>query len=168
MGEPIISGITAIQAILAPALGISATALLMLSIQNRYSLAFNRIRLLNEERRRYTIKIADLPDGKAEKSGLSYTEKIRHSSVQSQIEKTFKRCKELRNSILLMQMSIMLFVLSSISIAVNLFVSSDFLRTLPVILFSIGMICVLIGIIFSALDVNNSYKIAKIEVKGDE
>ena len=62
----------------------------------------------------------------------------------------------------------MLFVLSSLSIAMNLFVSSDFLRTLPVIFFSVGMIFVLIGIIYSALDVINSFKVAKIEVKGDE
>ena len=161
MNEPIISGITAIQAILAPALGISATALLMLSIQNRYSLVINRIRLLNEERRRFNIKLT-------EKAELSYTEQIRFSSVQNQIDKIFRRCKELHNAILLMQFSIMLFVLSSLSIAVNLFVSSDFLRTLPVIFFSVGMIFVLIGIIYSALDVINSFKVAKIEVKGDE
>jgi hypothetical protein len=161
MNEPIISGITAIQAILAPALGISATALLMLSIQNRYSLVINRIRLLNEERRRFNIKLT-------EKAELFYTEQIRFSSVQNQIEKIFHRCKELHNAILFMQFSIMLFVLSSLSIAMNLFVSSDFLRTLPVIFFSVGMIFVLIGIIYSALDVINSFKVAKIEVKGDE
>jgi hypothetical protein len=76
MGDTLISGITAIQAILAPALGISATALLMLSISNRFSLTINRIRLLNEERRRYTIKLAD-------KSDLSYAENIRFSSANA-------------------------------------------------------------------------------------
>jgi hypothetical protein len=161
MGDSIITGIQAIQAILAPALGISATALLMLSVQNRYSLTINRLRLLNEERRRFSVKIT-------EKSELSYTEQIRFSSVQNQIDRIFKRCMELRNAILLMQISIMLFVLSSLAISINLFTSSDFLRTLPVIFFSIGMIFVLIGIIYSALDVINSFKVAKIEIKGDE
>lgn len=161
MGDTLISGITAIQAILAPALGISATALLMLSISNRFSLTINRIRLLNEERRRYTIKLAD-------KSDLSYAENIRFSNVNKQLIRLLKQCRELRNAVVLMQVAIMLFVLSSLAIGVNLFTSTDFLRSLPVYLFSLGMISVLVGIIYSAIDVMHSFKVAKIEIKGDE
>ena len=161
MGDGIISGITAIQAILAPALGISATALLMLSISNRFSLTINRIRLLNEERRRYSIKLAD-------KSDLSYAENIRFSNVNNQIIRLLKQCRELRNAVVLMQVAIMLFVLSSLAIGANLFTSTDFLRSLPVYLFSLGMISVLVGIIYSAIDVMHSFKVAKIEIKGDE
>ena len=161
MTDSIISGIEAIQAILAPALGISATALIMLSLSNRYSLTINRIRLLNEERRRYTLKLT-------EKSELSYTENIRLTNVISQLDKLLIQCRELRNSVVLMQIAIMLFVLSSLSIAVNLFTSSGFLRNLPVLFFSVGMISVLIGISFSAVDVVKSFKVARLEVKGDE
>ncbi len=161
MTETIISGIEAIQAILAPALGISATALIMLSLSNRYSLTINRIRLLNEERRRYTMKLT-------EKNELSFTENIRFSNVQNQLEKLLVQCRELRNAVVLMQVAIMLFVLSSLSIAVNLFTSSGFLRNLPVLFFSVGMISVLIGILFSAIDVLKSFRVAKIEIKGDE
>jgi uncharacterized membrane protein YdcZ (DUF606 family) len=161
MENSIITGIQAIQAILAPALGISATALLLLSLQNRYSLIINRIRLLNEERRRYSGKIA-------QKTELEYAEKIRHMSVLSQIEKMLGRCKELRNAILLIQGSILLFVLTSVFIALNLFISSELVRSLPLFSFVAGMLFVLAGVIFSARDVYSSYKIAEIEVKADE
>jgi hypothetical protein len=42
------TAIEAIQAILAPALGISAVGLLLLGLYNRYSNIINRIRSLNE------------------------------------------------------------------------------------------------------------------------
>jgi uncharacterized membrane protein YdcZ (DUF606 family) len=160
MNDTITTGIQAIQAILAPALGISATALLLLSMQNRYSLIINRIRLLNEERRTYFLKIAN-----NEEPG--HYEQMRYSSISNQIQKLFQRCKELRNAILFVQGSILLFVITSILIAVNIFYSSEFLRALPMIIFSVGMIFVLIGVIYSATDVYNSYKITEIEVKGD-
>lgn len=153
--------VTGIQAILAPALGISATALLLLGLQNRYSSIINRIRLLNEEKREYSQRFV-------KKSDMDYSENMRHLSVLSQIEKLFERCRDVRNSILYIQGSILLFVLTSVSIALNLFISEIFLRNLPLILFSLGMLMVLAGIIYSAKDVLNSYRITEIEVKADE
>lgn len=161
MNDAILDGIQAIQAILAPALGISATALLLLSMHNRYSLLINRLRLLTEERRRYYAKIA-----RNEEPGAY--EQFRFNSIANQIEKLFVRCKELRNSILYIQGSILLFVVTSLLIALNMFYTSKLLRALPLIIFSIGMIFVLIGVLYSATDVINSYKVAKIEVKGEE
>ena len=161
MEENLITGIQAIEAILAPALGISATALLLLSLQNRYSLIINRIRLLNEERRRYSHKLV-------EKSSLDYDENVRHISVLNQIQKMLERCREVRNAILCIQGSILLFVITSVLIAFNLFVSSAWFRYLPVLVFVTGMVMVLAGILFSARDVLNSYRITEIEVKADE
>jgi len=161
MTDSIITGTEAIQAILAPALGISATALLLLGLQNRYSSVINRIRLLNDEKRLYTIKIA----GKIE---LDFSEKARNISVRNQIEMLFARCRDVRNAIVLIQVSILLFVLTSVVIAVNLFISSGFTKNLPVIIFVIGMLFVLMGIIYSAKDVVNSYKVARIEVEAEE
>jgi hypothetical protein len=161
MTDSIITGIEAIQAILAPALGISATALLLLSLQNRFSSVINRIRLLNDERRTYNIRIAN-------KVELDYNEKMRDISVRNQIERSFSRCRDVRNSILFIQGSILLFVLTSVFISINLFVSSGFLRIFPVIIFVAGMVFVLIGVMYSAKDVFNSYKIANIEVEAEE
>lgn len=160
MNDTIISGIEAIQAMMAPALGISATALLLLSMHNRFSAAINRIRLLTEERRRYHIKIS-------ENSETGAYEQFRYSSISSQILMITLRCKELRNAILFMMGSILLFVISSLLIGVNIFFSSVVLRVFPLVFFSIGMIMVLMGIIYSAKDIINSYKVTEIEVKGD-
>jgi hypothetical protein len=153
--------VTGIQAILAPALGISATALLLLGLQNRYSSIINRIRLLNEEKREYSHRFV-------EKSDMDYSENMRYLSVLNQIEKLFDRCRDVRNSILYIQGSILLFVLTSVSIALNLFFSDILIRNLPLILFSLGMLLVLAGVIYSAKDVVNSYRITEIEVKADE
>jgi hypothetical protein len=160
MNEPIISGIEAIQAILAPALGISATALLLLNMHNRFSITINRIRLLNEERRRYHIKIS-----RNEESGAY--EQFRYSSISSQLKMLTERCRELRNAILYIIGSIFLFVISSLLIGVNIFISTEILRTAPILVFSVGMIMVLIGIVYSAMDVVNSYRVTEIEVKGE-
>ena len=161
MEENLITGIQAIEAILAPALGISATALLLLSLQNRYSLIINRIRLLNEERRRFSHKLV-------EKSSLDYDENVRHISVLNQIQKMLERCRDVRNAILCIQGSILLFVFTSVLIAFNLFVSWSWLPYLPMLVFVSGMVMVLAGVLFSARDVLNSYRITEIEVKADE
>jgi hypothetical protein len=121
MNESIFTGIQAIQAILAPALGISATALLLLNMHNRYSNTINRIRLLNEERRRYHIKVS-----KNEEPGTY--EQFRYSSIESQISMLADRCKELRNAILYIMSSILLFVVTSLLIGVNIFFTSKVLR----------------------------------------
>jgi hypothetical protein len=160
MNDTIISGIEAIQAMMAPALGISATALLLLNMHNRFSSTINRIRILTEERRRYYIKVSN-----NEESGTY--EQFRYSSISSQITMLTIRCKELRNAILFMMGSILLFVISSLLIGVNMFFSSVIFRMFPLVFFSVGMILVLVGIIYSAKDVINSYKVTEIEVKGD-
>ncbi len=160
MNESILTGIQAIQAILAPALGISATALLLLNMHNRYSNTINRIRLLNEERRRYHIKVS-----KNEEPNTY--EQFRYSSIESQISMLSDRCKELRNAILYIMSSILLFVITSLLIGVNIFFTSKFLIIAPLVVFSIGMILVLIGIVYSAKDVVNSFKVTQIEVKGE-
>ncbi|HMQ78800.1 MAG TPA: DUF2721 domain-containing protein [Ignavibacteria bacterium] len=160
MNDTILTGIEAIQAILAPALGISATALLLLSMHNRYTSTINRIRLLNEERRRHHIKIS-----RNEEPGVN--EQFRYSSISSQIAMLTQRCKEIRNAILYTMGSILLFVLTSILIGVNIFFTSYILRMAPLLIFLVGMTLVLIGIIYSAKDVINSYKVTKVEVEGD-
>ncbi|KXK55668.1 MAG: hypothetical protein UZ05_CHB002000480 [Chlorobi bacterium OLB5] len=160
MNNTILTGIEAIQAILAPALGISATALLLLNMHNRYTSTINRIRLLNEERRRHHIKIS-----RNEEPGAY--EQFRYSSITSQLTMLMQRCKEIRNAILYTMGSILLFVLTSIVIGVNILFSSGILRSAPPLIFSAGMIMVLIGIIYSAKDVINSFKVTEVEVKGD-
>lgn len=161
MPEPTVTAIQAIQAILAPALGISAVGLLLLGLTNRYSNIVNRIRLINDEKRRYARSLG-------EKGDLSYTDNARLMSITKQTEELLIRCRFVRNAILFLQSAIGLFVLTSAAIAINLFASTEFLRMLPFIIFVTGMLAVFIGILFSGVEIHRTYRIMLIEVRGEE
>lgn len=161
MPETPVTAIQAIQAILAPALGISAVGLLLLSLSNRYSTIINRIRLLNDEKRRYSRQIG-------EKGDLLYPDNIRFMSISKQTEELLIRSRFVRNAILFLQGAIGLFVLSSVTIALNLFMTAETFKTVPLIVFIVGMCCVLIAVIYYGMDVYRSYKIILMEVRGEE
>ena len=155
-----LTAIEAIQAILAPAIGISAVGLLLLGLYNRYSNIINRIRSLNEERRRYVKMIADDKE-------LSYTDNVRYMSISNQGEGLLVRSRFVRNAILSLQFAVGLFVLTSAAIAVNIFLESDFMRNLPLFLFVIGMLFLFLGVLWAAFEVYQSYKIVLLEAKAD-
>jgi len=161
MQENTFTATQAIQTILAPALGISAVGLLLLSLSNRYSTIINRIRLLNDEKRKFSKHIG-------EKGDLAYPDNVRFMSILNQTQELLFRSKLVRNAILSMQSAIGLFVITSVMIAVSLFVPADSIRAVPLIIFIGGMISVLIGIIFYGMEVYRSFKIILMEVKGDE
>lgn len=147
-----------IQSILAPALGISAMGLLLLGLTNRYSSMVNRIRLLTAEKRKYLNTII-------EKGELEYTENIRLASIIKQIGDLLYRSKLSRNAILCLQTSIILFVLTSVTIGINAFFQNTPVEMIALMLFLTGMIFVLVGILYSAWEIHNSFKIAELEVK---
>jgi len=161
MEETTVTAIQAIQAILAPALGISAVGLLLLGISNRYSAMVNRIRLLNDEKRRFSQTLVD-------RGSLSYTENARFMSIARQTEELLLRSRYARNAILAMQAAIGLFVMTSASIGLNLVSTAAFLKLLLLMIFIAGMLAVLVGMIYAAIEVHRSYKIVLIEVKGEE
>lgn len=152
------SVVMTIQSILAPALGISAMGLLLLGLTNRYSSMVNRIRLLTAEKRKYLNTII-------EKGELEYTENIRLASIMKQIGDLLYRSKLSRNAILCLQTSIILFVLTSVTIGINAFFQNNPVEMIALMLFLTGMIFVLVGILYSAWEIHNSFKIAELEVK---
>lgn len=154
------TAIEAIQAILAPALGISAVGLLLLGLYNRYSNIINRIRSLNEEHRRFMKLLA-------EGTELSYTDNIRHMSITGQLKELLVRSRFVRNAILFLQLAIGLFVLTSVMIAANIFLASELLRNLPLLLFIGGMLSLFVGVVWAALEVSRSYMIVLLETKVD-
>ena len=156
-----VSALEAIQAMLAPAVGISAVGLLLLSLSSRYSTIINRIRLLNDERRRFVRMIE-------ERAELSYAENVRHMSVVNQSRELLIRSRYVRNAILAMQSAIGFFVLTSMTIGMNMFVTSPFLTRLPLLIFILGMVAVVVGIINAAVEVRRSYRIVLLEVKAEE
>ena len=73
-----------IQLMLAPGIMISACGLLLLGMNNKYSLVVNRIRLLNEERRKAIHKTTD-------DKNFNYQESQRLQSISMQISKLVYR-----------------------------------------------------------------------------
>ncbi len=160
MQESPLTALQAIQALLAPAVGISAVGLLLLGLNNRYSIIINRIRLLNEERRRYLRVLS-------EKDSLEYADNVRFMSISNQSKELLLRSRLVRNAILSMQLSIALFVLTSVTVGVSLFIPTDFAKTVPLVVFIVGMVSVLVGILFAGAEVHRSYKIILLEVKAE-
>jgi len=84
-----ISIVQAIQLMLAPGIMISACGLLILGMNNKYSLVVNRIRLLNEEKRRLILKAGERE--------FTYEENIRLHSLARQLSALGFRVRLVRN-----------------------------------------------------------------------
>jgi len=155
-----IAVVEVIQAMLAPGLMISACGLLLLSMNNKYSLVVNRIRLLGEERRRFSIK--------ASEKEFLYQEEVRLKSISIQLEKLKYRVKMVRNAVFSYSLAVALFVITSMQIGASFILKSSNFETLVIVSFSIGMFLVLIGICFAAIETIKGYEIISYETKADE
>lgn len=149
-----------IQLMLAPGIMISACGLLLLGMNNKYSLVVNRIRLLNEERRKAVQKSDD--------NEFQYHENLRLESISMQISKLVYRVGLVRNAVLAYTTAVALFVLTSLSIGVGFLLDITKINSLVTILFLLGMISVLCGVIFAAYETYKGYEIVNFEVKIDE
>ncbi len=150
--------IQVIQLMLAPGLMISACGLLLLGMNNKYSLVVNRIRLLNEERRRVL--------GKAGDREFSYEENVRLESTSLQIEKLTFRVKLVRNAVLSYTIAVALFVITSLFIGIQYFAAVN-INVLITLIFLLGMLSVLAGVLYAAYETIEGYSIIQLEVKID-
>lgn len=158
--ELTLNAIQIIQLMVAPAVMISACGLLLLGINNKYSLVVNRIRLLNEEKRRLLSKIAD---GKH-----STDDNIRLESAAIQISSLVYRAKLVRNAVLCYTTSVALFVLTSLLLGVSSFLSIGKLNYFITTVFLLGMLFVLVGVVFAGFETKKGYDIISYEVKSHE
>jgi hypothetical protein len=150
-----------IQFMLAPAVMISACGLLLLGINNRYSSIANRIRLLNEERRRLVLKIKD---GKE----LDFIESNRLASIKKQLDQLFCRLGFVKNCVVFYSTGIFLFVLTSFLIGLDYIFDLRSGIVLMMITFIAGMISVGIGILFALKEITRGHKIIELEIKAEE
>lgn len=155
-----ISVVEIIQLMLAPGLMISACGLLILGMNNKYSLVVNRIRLLNEERRRVLNKAAQ--------SDFNLEENVRLASISKQLDHLTYRVKLVRNAVFSYTIAVALFVITSLFIGIQYFTDKGSLTFVVTILFLCGMISVLTGVIFAAIETMKGYQIIQLEVKIDE
>jgi hypothetical protein len=142
-----------IQGMLAPGLMISACGLLLLGMNNKYSLVVNRIRLLNEEKRK--IFHLDFVDE---------VESNRLSNIELQISHLIERISLVRNAVFSYSMAVALFIVSSVLIGITMNTSTRAFEWLIVAFFYAGMFAVFVGIIFAAIEVWKGYRIVKIEI----
>ena len=142
-----------IQGMLAPGLMISACGLLLLGMNNKYSLVVNRIRLLTEEKRKifYLDKIDE------ENSN-------RLSNIELQISHLIGRISLVRNAVFSYSLAVALFIVSSVLIGITINTYANKFDWLIISFFYAGMFAVFVGIIFAAIEVWKGYRIVKIEI----
>ncbi|CUU09006.1 Protein of unknown function (DUF2721) [Candidatus Thermokryptus mobilis] len=151
----------AIQAILSPAVMISSSAFFLSGLNARHSTLVNRVRLLNDEKRKLIKELI-------RQGELEYTENVRFLSVKNQIDILVRRVWYIRNAMLCHISAAIFFVMTSFAIGLNIFFTSPFIRELPLYLFVLGLLLVLCGVCFLGIDVLVSYRVILIEVKGEE
>jgi VIT1/CCC1 family predicted Fe2+/Mn2+ transporter len=152
--------VEAIQLMLAPGLMISACGLLLLGMNNKYSLVVNRIRLLNEERRKI-VAATNSRDFTPEQN-------VRIGSISLQLEKLVYRVRLVKNTVLSYTMAVALFVITSFFIGLSFFFHLTGMNQLIITSFILGMMLVLTGVVLAAYETKKGYEIIQLEVKIDE
>ena len=148
-----------IQSMLAPGLMISACGLLLLGMNNKYSLVVNRIRLLNDEKRNVLNRYA--------LSDETTSDNVRLESITKQLDKLVFRVKLVKNAVLSYTIAVALFIFTSILIGLRLLLPADSLRSTIMIIFLCGMILVLVGSFFAAYETVKGFEIINLEVDID-
>ncbi|GAB4288672.1 MAG: hypothetical protein Kow0098_06140 [Ignavibacteriaceae bacterium] len=148
-----------IQLMLAPGLMISACALLLLGMNNKYSIVVNRIRLLNEERRRIINKT---------KGEYTTIDNVRLTSISNQLNRLTERVEIIRNAVMSYTIAVALFVLTSLFIGIGFYTGSEGMNIPVTVFFLAGMITVLTGVAFATYETKKGCDIVKFEVISDE
>ena len=151
------SVIQIIQLILAPAVMINACGLLLLATSNKYSSVLNRIRLLNDEKRKMFRKAGD----------KNFEETQRLESLARQIDHLMLRAKLVRNAVMCYTGAIALFILTSLLIGFSFLFKGFQSDSAIMIAFLVGMATIFAGVIFSFLDAKHGYEIVQFDVLVD-
>jgi hypothetical protein len=145
-----------IQAILTPALMISACGLLLLGLNNRYAVVISRIRLLNDEKRR---KLAD-----PEAIDREYVDALRFESLLQQIPALMIRANHLRRALMFLWGGVITYLLSSILLGFGLFLGLE-AASVAVWVFMFGLLSAIVGVVFALLDIVLAFRVLKLEVE---
>jgi VIT1/CCC1 family predicted Fe2+/Mn2+ transporter len=148
-----------IQLMLAPGLMISACGLLLLGMNNKYSLVVNRIRLLNDEKRKIL--------GRSEESDTTLSDNVRLESISIQIEKLVYRVKLVKRAVQNYTIAVALFILTSILIGISYLFKVNNFQYLITVIFLFGMLLVLAGAVFAAYETKKGFEIINLEVNAE-
>ncbi len=138
-----------IKGMLSPGIMISACGLLLLGMNNKYSLVVNRVRMLNNEFRE-----------------LDLNNKERRDSILIQLPLLIERMKLIRNAVWLYTIGIAMFIFSIFSLGFYMFYGDTLVFSVTsLVFFNIAILSVLFGILYAAKEVLLGYKILRIETK---
>jgi len=149
-----------IPLMLSPAVMISACGLLLLGANNKYSSVLNRIRLINDEKRRLIIKASD--------RNFTPEESLRLESTARQLTDLSVRARLVRNSVLSYTIAAAFFVMSSLLIGLALFQGFVEIHYVSTASFMIGMLLVFIGVVFGVLESRKGYEIVQLEINAEQ
>ncbi len=158
--ELTLNALQIIQLMVAPAVMISACGLLLLGMNNRYSLVVNRIRLLNEEKRGLMNRIGEQQP--------CTDDNVRLESIAIQLDALVYRVKLVRNAVLSYTTAVALFVVTSLLLGISSFLALGKLNYVILLSFLLGMISVLLGVFFAGVEIKKGYEIIFYEVKAHE
>ena len=142
-----------IQYVLAPAVMISSTALLLLGFQNKFSALVNRFRMLNQEKRQLSLK-----------SNRTAAEDERLQNLIAQVQGLTKRATHMKNAIMLAYAAIMCFVVTSILLFLRLYTKIETLH-LTLVFFLLGLILLLVDSILLMAETFLAYQVVRLEKK---
>lgn len=149
-----------IQMMLSPAVMISACGLFLLGANNKYSSVLNRIRLINDEKRRLVMKAGDRE--------FTPEENLRLESTTRQLRGLSMRARLVRDSVLSYTTAAALFVVSSMLIGAALVRGIAGLHYLSTAVFLAGMLMVFVGIVFGVLESRKGFDIVQLEINAEE
>ena len=152
------SVIQIIQLILAPAVMINACGLLLLATSSKYSSVLNRIRLLNDEKRKLFRKAGE----------KNFEETQRLESLARQLGHLMQRAKLVRDAVMCYTCAIALFILTSLLIGFSFLIKGFQSDSAVMIAFLMGLVVILAGVLFSFLDAKKGYEIVQFDVLVDE
>ena len=139
-----------IKGMLAPGIMISACGLLLLGMNNKYSLVVNRIRTLNTEFRQ-----------------LDEADVARRESITTQLPLLMQRMKLIRNAVWLYTIGIAMFIFSIFCLGIYFLDGKTvFVTAASLVLFIIALMSVFFGVLHAAKEVRLGYRILLIETKG--
>ena len=148
--------VNVIQAMLAPGIMISACGLLLLGMNNKYSIVVARIRALTDEKR----KLITPP----KQGNLILDEEHRLANINMQIELFAYRIVLVKKAVTSYYIAVAFYIFSSLLIGLDYLSAQNLTQTLALIFFLSGMISVVFGIYYAALEIKKGLEIVKIEI----
>ena len=148
--------VSIIQAMLAPGIMISACGLLLLGMNNKYSIVVARIRALTDEKR----KLITPP----KHGNLNHDEENRLNNINMQIDLFAYRVVLVKKAVTSYYIAVGFYILASLIIGLNFLFDQRIIQLMALITFLAGMISVIVGVFYAAQEIKKGLEIVKIEI----